>query len=51
MDGKPWSVPNYSYHPDKHQGLPERLRKAAEVEVGRVNQAYRILARVSAEEF
>jgi curved DNA-binding protein CbpA len=39
------------YHPDKHQGLPERLRKAAEVEVGRINEAYRILARVSAEEF
>jgi hypothetical protein len=46
-----WRRLSQQYHPDKHQGLPERLRKAAEVEVGLINQAYRILARVSAEEF
>jgi hypothetical protein len=46
-----WRKLSQQYHPDKHQGLPERLRKAAEVEVGRINHAYRILARVSAEEF
>jgi DnaJ-domain-containing protein 1 len=46
-----WRRLSQQYHPDKHQGLPERLRKAAEVEVGRINQAYRVLARVSAEEF
>jgi DnaJ-domain-containing protein 1 len=46
-----WRRLSEQYHPDKHQGLPERLRKAAEVEVERINRAYQILTRVSAEDF
>jgi len=38
-------------HPDKHQSLPERLIKAAEIEMGRINLAFQILQRASAEEF
>ena len=46
-----WRALSQQYHPDKHQSLPERLRKAAEVEMGRINQAYQLLARVSAQNF
>lgn len=46
-----WRALSQQYHPDKHQSLPERLRKAAEVEMGRINQAYQLLARVSAQDF
>lgn len=46
-----WRTLSQQYHPDKHQSLPERLRKAAEVEMGRINQAYQLLARVSAQNF
>ena len=28
-----WRKASQQYHPDKHQGLPERLRRAAEVEM------------------
>ncbi|BAL23680.1 DnaJ family molecular chaperone [Azoarcus sp. KH32C] len=46
-----WRRLSQQYHPDKHQGLPERLRRAAEIEMARINRAYQVLARASAEEF
>jgi hypothetical protein len=38
-----WRKACQEYHPDKHQGLPERLRRAAELEMKRINEAYRLL--------
>ncbi len=46
-----WRKLSQQYHPDKHQGLPGRLRQAAELEMGRINQAYQLLQRNSAEDF
>lgn len=46
-----WRRLSQQYHPDKHQGLPERLKQAAAVEMQRINLAYQLLARESAEEF
>lgn len=46
-----WRRLSQQYHPDKHQGLPERLKQAAVVEMQRINLAYQLLARESAEEF
>lgn len=46
-----WRRASQQYHPDKHQGLPERLRKAAEVEMKRINEAYRLLEAATASEF
>jgi DnaJ domain len=46
-----WRKLSQQYHPDKHQGLPERLRKASEKEMEKINQAYSILSRVSAQDF
>lgn len=46
-----WRKASQQYHPDKHQGLPERLRKAAEVEMKRINEAYRLLERTTASDF
>ena len=46
-----WRRLSQQYHPDKHQGLPERLKQAAAIEMQRINLAYQILARESAEEF
>lgn len=46
-----WRRLSQQYHPDKHQGLPERLQQAAAIEMQRINQAYQILARESADEF
>lgn len=46
-----WRKASQQYHPDKHQGLPERLRQAAELEIQRINEAYRYLERVTADDF
>jgi DnaJ domain len=46
-----WRKACQQYHPDKHQGLPERLRRAAEVEMKRINEAYRLLERATASNF
>ena len=46
-----WRRLSQQYHPDKHQGLPERLKKASEKEMERINQAYALLSRNSAEDF
>lgn len=46
-----WRKASQQYHPDKHQGLPERLRQAAELEMQRINEAYRFLERASADDF
>lgn len=46
-----WRKACQQYHPDKHQGLPERLRQAAEVEMKRINEAYRLLERTTATDF
>lgn len=46
-----WRKLSQQYHPDKHQGLPERLKQAAAIEMQRINMAYQLLARESAEEF
>lgn len=46
-----WRKMGQQYHPDKQQGLPERLKQAAAIEMQRINQAYQLLARESAEEF
>jgi DnaJ-domain-containing protein 1 len=46
-----WRKACQQYHPDKHQGLPERLRRAAEVEMKRINEAYRLLERTTASDF
>lgn len=46
-----WRRLSQQYHPDKHQGLPERLKQAAALEMQRINMAYQLLARESAEEF
>jgi hypothetical protein len=46
-----WRRASHKYHPDKHQDLPERLRRAAEVETKRINEAYRFLERITASEF
>lgn len=46
-----WRRLSQQYHPDKHQGLPERLKQAAAIEMQRINLAYQLLARESAEEF
>lgn len=46
-----WRRLSQQYHPDKHQGLPERLKLAAAIEMQRINLAYQLLARESAEEF
>lgn len=46
-----WRKACQQYHPDKHQGLPERLRRAAEVEMKRINEAYRLLERATASDF
>jgi hypothetical protein len=46
-----WRKASQQYHPDKHEGLPERLRKAAEVEMKRINEAYRFLEASTAGDF
>ena len=46
-----WRKACQQYHPDKHQSLPERLRRAAEAEMKRINEAYRLLERVTAADF
>jgi hypothetical protein len=46
-----WRKACQQYHPDKHQGLPERLRRAAEAEMKRINEAYRLLEKVTASDF
>lgn len=46
-----WRKACQQYHPDKHQGLPERLRQAAEIEMKRINDAYRLLERTTASDF
>ncbi len=46
-----WRKASQQYHPDKHQGLPERLKQAAELEMQRINEAYRFLERVTADDF
>ena len=46
-----WRKASQQYHPDKHQGLPERLRQAAELEMQRINEAYRFLERATADDF
>ena len=46
-----WRRASQQYHPDKHQGLPERLKQAAELEMQRINEAYRFLERATADDF
>lgn len=46
-----WRRSSQQYHPDKHQALPERLRRAAELEMKRINEAYRYLEASTASEF
>jgi hypothetical protein len=46
-----WRKASQQYHPDKHQGLPERLRKAAEAEMKRINEAFRFLEGSTAGDF
>ena len=46
-----WRRASQQYHPDKHQGLPERLKQAAEFEMQRINEAYRFLERATADDF
>lgn len=46
-----WRKASQQYHPDKHQGLPERLRQAAELEMQNINAAYRFLERATADDF
>ena len=46
-----WRKASQQYHPDKHQGLPERPRQAAEAEMKRINETYRILERATASDF
>lgn len=46
-----WRKASQQYHPDKHQGLPERLKQAAELEMQRINEAYRFLERATADVF
>jgi hypothetical protein len=46
-----WRKACQEYHPDKHQGLPERLRRAAELEMKRINEAYRLLEGRTASDF
>ena len=46
-----WRKASQQYHPDKHQGLPERLRRAAEGEMKRINEAYRYLEGTTASDF
>lgn len=38
-----WRKASQQYHPDKHQGLPMRLRQAAEYEIKRINAACHFL--------
>lgn len=46
-----WRKASQQYHPDKHQALPERLRAAAELEMQRINEAYRFLERITGDDF
>lgn len=46
-----WRKASQQYHPDKHQALPERLRKAAETEMKRINEAFRFLEGNTAADF
>lgn len=46
-----WRKACMQYHPDKHQGLPERLRLAAEREMKLINTAYRYLEAATASDF
>jgi hypothetical protein len=46
-----WRKASQQYHPDKHQALPERLRKAAESEMKRINEAFRFLEGNTAADF
>lgn len=46
-----WRKASQQYHPDKHQALPERLRKAAEAEMKRINEAFRFLEGKTAADF
>lgn len=46
-----WRKASQQYHPDKHQALPERLRRAAELEMKRINEAYRFLEASTASDF
>ena len=46
-----WRKASQQYHPDKHQGLPERLKQAAELEMQRINEAYRFLERATVDDF
>lgn len=46
-----WRRASQQYHPDKHQKLPQRLRSAAELEMKRINEAYRLLERLTVSDF
>lgn len=46
-----WRRASQQYHPDKHQGLPERLRNAAVEEMKRINEAYRFLEGSTGSDF
>lgn len=46
-----WREACKQYHPDKHQNLPDRLKKAAEQEMKRINEAFQLLQRMTASEF
>jgi hypothetical protein len=46
-----WRRASQQYHPDKHQALPERLRRAAEAEMKRINEAFRFLEGNTAADF
>ncbi len=46
-----WRKASQQYHPDKHGGLPERLRRAAETEMKLINEAYRYLEGSTATDF
>lgn len=46
-----WRKASQQYHPDKHEGLPARLHKAAETEMKRINEAFRFLEGSTASDF
>jgi DnaJ-domain-containing protein 1 len=46
-----WRKASQQYHPDKHQGLPTRLKEAAAIEMQRINAAYQYLERLTADDF
>lgn len=46
-----WRKASQQYHSDRHQNLPDRLRKAAEEEMKRINQAFQYLEAATASDF